>query len=130
MSHIRVHLGEMPRMLREMITNLLSSEPDMTVVGHTSKTGESLSTAHAERADIVITQEHASPEESCTAAVLSGAPAAILAVAADGQDGTGVSLIRRSISISAEGSTIADAVRQLSRSAASIEIETENPREA
>lgn len=130
MRPIRVHLGTMPRMLRAMVSDLLTSEPDMTVVGSTTNDAESLRQAHAERADIIIEQEQESLEDTCTAAVLSGAPAAILAVGVDGQRGLGVSMVRRSVNIGTDGSTLADVVRALLRSSKSIDLETEVPREA
>jgi DNA-binding NarL/FixJ family response regulator len=116
MHPIRVHLGKMPRMLRAMIQNLLTSEPDFAVVPETRNGEDSLPTAHAERADVLI--------------VSSDAPAAILAVDADGQHGRGVSLIHAPINNGTDGSTLADAVRRLLSSSASIELETEDPREA
>ena len=112
MNPIRVHLGPMPRMLRSMISDLLASEPDMTVVGNSFDAQESLHEASAQSADILIEQERAANHRTCTAAVLSGAPAAILAVATDGHDGMAVNFVRQPISLNCEGS-LPNAVRQL-----------------
>lgn len=113
MNSIRVHLGPMPRMLRAMVNDLLSAEPDMTIVGNSYGAQDSLPAASAEGADILIAQEQASHSGTCTAAVLFGAPAAILAVAADGRHGTGVNLVRQPISLNGGGLSLPDAVRKL-----------------
>lgn len=115
MNSIRVHLGPMPRMLRAMISDLLSAEPDMTVVGNSYGAQDSLPAASADDADILIAQERTSHPGTCTAAVLCGAPAAILAVAADGRHGTGVNLVRQAISLDGGGLSLPDAVRTLLR---------------
>lgn len=113
MNLIRVHLGPMPRMLRAMINDLLSAEPDITIVGNSYGAQDSLPVASAEGADILIAQERASHPGTCTAAVLLGAPAAILAVAADGRHGTGVNLVRQPISLNGGDLSLPDAVRKL-----------------
>ena len=113
MNTIRVHLGPMPRMLRAMINDLLSAEPDITIVGNSYSARDSLPAASSDSADILIAQERAADSCACTAAVLSGAPAAILAVAANGRDGTSVNLVRRSISMNGGGLSLPDAVRTL-----------------
>jgi hypothetical protein len=113
MNSIRIHLGPMPRLLRTVINDLLSAEPDMTIVGNTYGIQDGLPAASAEGADILIAQERASDSGACTAAVLSGVPAAILAVAADGCRGTGVNLVRQPISLNGGGMSLPDAVRDL-----------------
>ncbi len=113
MNPIRVHLGPMPRMLRAMVNDLLSAEADITIVGNSYGVEDSLPVASAQGADILIAQERASNPDSCTAAVILGGPAAILAVAADGRHGTGVNLVRRPISLNGGGSSLPDAVRNL-----------------
>jgi hypothetical protein len=113
MNLIRVHLGPMPRMLRDMINDLLSAEPDITIVGNSYDAQDGLPTASAQGANIMIAQERASQPGSCTAAVLSGAPGAILSVAADGRSGTSVSLIRQPICLNGGGLSLPDAVRNL-----------------
>jgi hypothetical protein len=85
----------------------------MTIVGNSYGAEDSLPAAGADRADILIAQERASHDGTCTAAVLSGAPAAILAVAADGRHGTGVNLVRQQISLNGGGLSLPDAVRNL-----------------
>jgi DNA-binding NarL/FixJ family response regulator len=129
MNPIRVHLGDMPRMLRTMINDLLTAEPDMTIVGNTFDGEESLPAASAECADILIAQKHPSIDDTCTGAVLSGAPAAILAVAADGHDGTTISLVRRPISLDGNGSSLAYAVRELLRRPAALGLQNQDPLE-
>jgi hypothetical protein len=96
-----------------MINDLLSAEPDMTVVGNSYGAQDGLPAANSEGADILIAQERASHSGTCTAAVLYGVPSAILAVAADGRHGTGVNLIRQPISLNGGGSSLPDAVREL-----------------
>jgi hypothetical protein len=113
MNTIRVYLGPMPRMLRSMISDLLSAEPDITVVGNSHREGGSLLAASTQRADILIAQEGAPGPCACAAAVLSGAPRVILAVAADGHHGTSVNLTRQSISLNGGGLSLPDAVRNL-----------------
>lgn len=101
----------MPRMLRAMISDLLSAEPDMTIVGNSYGEEDGLPAAGAELADILIAQEEAS--HPGTAAVLFGAPAAILALAPDGRHGTGVNFVRQPISLNGSGLSLPDAVRKL-----------------
>ena len=129
MNPIRVHLGDMPRMLRTMINDLLTAETDMTIVGNTFDDEDSLPAASAEHADILIEQRHARFDDSCTGVVLSGAPAAILAVAADGHEGTGISLIRRPINLGGNGSSLASAVRELLTSPAALSRPDQDPLE-
>lgn len=113
MSSIRVHLGPMPRMLRVMIHDLLSAEPDMTIVGHSYAPRDGLPAASALGADILIAQERPAVPDEWTAAVLSGSPAAILSVARDGRSGTSVNLIRQPICLNGGGVSLPDAVRRL-----------------
>lgn len=113
MNPIRVHLGQMPRMLRTIINDVLTAERDIMVVGNSVNPEDSLQAASAESADMLITQEQASNNDSCIGAVLSGVPPAILAVAANGHHGTCISLVRRPISLDGDGSSLPDAVREL-----------------
>jgi hypothetical protein len=113
MSLIRVHVGPMPRMLRAMINDLLKAEPDMAIVGNSFADEDSLCEASAQSADVLIARDTASEPGTCTAAMLSGSPSAILAVAVDGHDGTCVNLVRRAINLNAEGSSLPDAIREL-----------------
>ena len=119
MNPIRVHLGQMPRMLRTIINDVLAAEQDITVVGNSVNAEDSLRAASAERADMLITQEQATRTDNCIAAVLSGVPHAILAVAVNGHHGTSISLVRRPINLDGDGSSLPDAVRELLRSSSS-----------
>jgi hypothetical protein len=103
----------MPRMLRDMINDLLSAEPDMTIVGNSYDAQDGLPSASAQGADILISQERTAQPGSCTAAVLSGAPAAILSVATDGRSGTSINLVRQPICLNGGGLSLPDAVRNL-----------------
>jgi hypothetical protein len=112
MNSIRVHLGPMPQMLRALINDLLSAQPDMTIVGNSYGAQDGIPAASAEGADILIAQERPSHSGTCTAAVLFGVPSAILAVAADGRHGTGVNLVRHAVRLNG-GLSLPDAVREL-----------------
>jgi hypothetical protein len=110
MSSIRIHLGPMSRMLRAMIQDLLSAEPDMIIVGHSYAPKDGLPAASALGADILIAQERPTAPDDGTAAVLSGAPAAILSVATDGRSGTSVNLVRQPVCLNG-GVSFPDAIR-------------------
>ncbi len=113
MDSIRIHLGPMPPMLREMIDGLLTGESDMTVVGNSYGTEESLLAASSAGADVLIAQE-SSLNSGCVGAVLTGNPSAILTISAGGDGGTSVKLIRDSVSLTGTGSSpLADTVREI-----------------
>lgn len=114
MRPIRIHLGQMPPMLRTMINDLLATEYDMAIVGNSFAGDDALVAASTQGADMLIAQEPTSLGDTCLSAVITENPAAILAISANGNSGTSVSLIRRPISLEgADASGLADTVRAI-----------------
>jgi len=104
----------MPEMLRTIMSDLLSQEPDIVIAGESARHEESLPKAREEGADVLITQDRAQTDGSCLDLILAEPPIGIFAVSADGRSATGVTLLRRGISVESEGrSTIADAIRRM-----------------
>lgn len=96
-----------------MITDLLAAESDMVIVGNSEATDDSLLTAMAERADMLITQD-SSVADSCLTAVLDSNPAAILAISSNGNAGTSVNFVRSAVSLAkGESSSLANTIRQV-----------------
>ena len=114
MGPIRIHLGQMPPMLRAMINDLLTAEPDMAVVGNSYAGDDSLLAASSESAELLIAQEQTSLGETCLSAVITDSPAAILAISTSGNSGTSVNLVRRPISLEGTGAlALPDTVRAI-----------------
>jgi|KBSSwiStaDraftv2_1062776.scaffolds.fasta_scaffold156577_3 chemotaxis response regulator CheB len=114
MCPIRIHLGQMPPMLRTMINDLLEAEPDMAVVGNSYAGDDALLAASTAKADMLISQEQTSLGDNCLSAIITENPAAILAISSSGEGGTSVNLIRRPISLdTGGGSGLADTVRDI-----------------
>jgi hypothetical protein len=114
MSPIRIHLGQMPPMLRTMISDLLQAEPDMAIVGNSAADDNSLLDASSGKADMLILQEQTSLGDTCLSAIVTDNPAAILAISCSGDSGTSVNLVRRPISLdTAGGSALPDTVREI-----------------
>jgi hypothetical protein len=112
MDSIRVHLGQMPPMLRAMINDLLAAEPDIAIVGNSYGGDDSLLDADADRADVLIAQE-AAVSTGCMGVVVAGTPCAILTISESGHTGTGVKLVRDPVSLTGSGTALAGAVREI-----------------
>lgn len=115
MNPIRVHLGPMPEMLRTIMGDLLSQEPDMIIAGESGRHEDPLPNAREQRADVLITQDGARHGDgSCLDLVLAEPPLGIFAVSADGHSAAGVTLVRRRIAVESAGrSTLAEAIRHM-----------------
>ncbi len=115
MNPIRVHLGPMPEMLRTIMSDLLSQEPDMVIAGESGRHEDSLPNAREQHADILVTQDNLRQSDtSCLALVLADPPLGIFAVSADGHSAAGVTLVRRRISVESQGrSMLAAAIRRM-----------------
>jgi chemotaxis response regulator CheB len=114
MNSIRIHLGPLPPMLRTMINDLLEEEPDMTVVGNSYAGEDSLVAASADKADMVISQEQTSLSDTCLSAIITQNPAAILAISPNGNGGTSVNFVHKTVSLDGAGtSALANTVREI-----------------
>ena len=109
---IRVHVGNMPRMLRAIINDLLMAEPDIVVVGNSPHNDDSFQAARAEEADLLIAHEPSPTEDTCLFAFINSAPGNILAISKSGTFGT--ALTRRTISLNESKSQgLAHAIREV-----------------
>ncbi|MFL6728635.1 MAG: hypothetical protein ACJ8D6_08835 [Sphingomicrobium sp.] len=114
MNPIRIHLGQMPPMLRAMINDLLAAEADMAITGNSYEGDDSLLAASAESADMLIAQERTSLGATSLSAVITENPSAILAISPSGNGGTSVNLVRRPITLDgAGGGALAHTVREI-----------------
>jgi hypothetical protein len=112
MDPIRVHLGEMPQMLRAMIKDLLADENDIAIVGNSYAGEDSILMANADQADMLIAQEPASANQYCLSAVIDSVPSTILAISSSGSGGTAINLMRRQILLDgSETPGLANAIR-------------------
>lgn len=101
-------------MLRTIMGDLLSQQPDMVIAGESALADESLPTARNQRADVLITEQRSDAGTSCLDAVLGESPIGVFAVSADGRSATGVTLRPRRIPVESEGrSTLVEAVRRM-----------------
>jgi DNA-binding NarL/FixJ family response regulator len=109
---VRIHLARMSPLLRRMITDLLAAEDDMEIVGFADGTEESLVSARAEGANMIITQDQSNGEDRCIGAILNGVPLTILALEPGASAGTSINFTARRLSLEAGGgNTLAEAVR-------------------
>jgi DNA-binding NarL/FixJ family response regulator len=121
---IRVHFGPMPEMLRSIISDLLSHEPDIAIVGHSSQQDECLNAARKEHAAIIVAQDAEDAGSTCLDLILAEAPLAVLALSADGHSAARVSLVRRPITLDSESpSVLANAIRRVAAELAAAPVE-------
>lgn len=113
MTSIRVLIGPMPQMLRAIIEELLSHEPDLAIVGSSTDPSLALRDAREVRADILITQSAELGQETCLEAVAAGPPFSILAIDRSGQEAAVTKVVRRPIGLSESNSGIAAAIRHI-----------------
>lgn len=95
MGSIRVHLGQMPPMLRSMISDLLDGEADLAVVGNSHGTEAALAAARADRARVILTMRD-TIDPSITP-LLATEPLTVLAFEPDGQAVIAMTVQRRRI---------------------------------
>ena len=89
----------MPEMLRTIVADLLSQEPDIEVVSRSTDGIDAVQRARDARADVLITQDRANGGTTCLDAILWHEPLGIVALSADGQSAAAVSLARQPISL-------------------------------
>jgi hypothetical protein len=103
----------MSALLSQMITDLLSSEGDIEIVGRADGGGDSLLAARAEGANMIITQERAAAEDPYLGAVMDDLPLTILAIASSGSSSTSINFSRQEIRLRGEGApSLADVIRK------------------
>lgn len=96
-----------------MITDLLEPEDDIEIVGSSGDAEEALVAASAERANMIITQDHDLDDDACLSVIIGSAPLTILAIEPTGSAGTSVSLRRRKLSLEdGNGNALAQVVRK------------------
>jgi DNA-binding NarL/FixJ family response regulator len=111
---IRIHLGHMPAMLRRIVSDLLSAEPDFIVVGSSRPDEDPLVRARQELADMVITEDRSGSGPSTLDLIISGPPISIFAIASHGQTAAAVDLVRRPINLdTGRKAALADAIRSV-----------------
>jgi DNA-binding NarL/FixJ family response regulator len=105
----------MPEMLRTIMSDLLSQEPDMVIAGGSGRPEDSLPNAREQHADVLVTQDGAQDGDGgCLGLVLAGPPLGIFAVSADGHSAAGVTLVRHRIPVESQGrSMLAAAIRRM-----------------
>jgi DNA-binding NarL/FixJ family response regulator len=108
---IRIQLGAMDRLLSDIVTDLLASEPDIVVVGRAETAERALEQARREDADVILLQDGADGA-GLTAAALAPHPPAILTIAANGREGWIVRIDARRQPIEAADGGLAAAVRR------------------
>ena len=113
---IRVVLGPMPDLLREMIEDLLSCESDMVVLGRFGDSAEALETACAEHADMLILQEDERRSSGLLDAIVGAPPFSIFAISPSGRDATAVNLVHEAVAFDSSSRTaFAAAIRRIAR---------------
>ncbi len=114
MNPIRVHLGPMPQMLRTIIGDLLSREPDIVIAGTSAHHRDCLREARDGHAEIVVAQDVPNEGSTCLDLILAEPPLGVLAVSPNGHSAAGVSLARQPISFNkGTPSILADAIRRM-----------------
>ena len=89
MKPFRILLASMPRMLIEMITQIIANEPDFVIVGAIPECSDLTSAVRRSKADLLIVGQLSLAEAADVTAVLSSSyPAKILTIAENGQCGT------------------------------------------
>lgn len=112
MGPIRIHLGDMPPMLRTIVDDLLSAHPEFLVVGYTGPGEDPLVLARRERADVLITEDRSRNGTAAIDAIISGPPLCIFAIAQDGRNAAAVDLVRRPVNLeTGRKAAFADAIR-------------------
>ena len=86
MERIRILLVDMPRMLREIVNQSVSAQPDMEVVAEHAAHASMLSAARRSRANVVIVgDDGAEIDERCERLALRHPDVGVLALSVDGR---------------------------------------------
>jgi hypothetical protein len=88
MKPIRILLASMPRMLLEMITQIIAKEPEFVIVGAIPECSDLTSAMRRSKVDLLIVGQLSLAEATNITAILSSSyPAKILTIAESGQCG-------------------------------------------
>lgn len=125
MTPILVQLGPMPTMLRTIVRDLLSAEPDVRVVDSASGRDDCLHAAREVNADLLIVQDEAQEGTSCLDLLLAPQGLGLLGIAADGRSATRITIAREPVSLDAgQRSSLAAAIRQIARDRGKVPLPT------
>lgn len=114
---IRVLLGPMPGLLREMLEDLLSCESDMVVLGQSETGIKALTSASEAKADMLIMQSEAGEKADVLNSIVEGAPFSIFAISETAKHATAVRFVHEDVVFdSSSGATFAAAIRRVARS--------------
>jgi len=111
---IRIHLGPMPGMLGNILSDLLGSEPDIMIVGRSTNRNDCLADARAAAASVIVTREAVGDGSDCLGLILAEPPLGLLEVSHDGQSAAGMSLVREPVQLNDGGpSGLSEAIRRI-----------------
>lgn len=114
---IRVLLGPMPDLLREMLEDLLSCESDIVVLGQSETGTGTLTSACEANADMLIVQSEPDGKEALLNSIVEGPPFSIFAISETGEHAKTVRFVHEDIVFdSSSGTTFAAAIRRAARS--------------
>ena len=86
MRQIRVLLARMPRMLLDILSNIVASEPDMVVAGWVKDDEDLLAATRRARASVILVGRAAEDEQEKYASLLRARPKLkVVAIAGDGK---------------------------------------------
>jgi DNA-binding NarL/FixJ family response regulator len=87
-KQIRIILAEMPQMLLDIVSEIVASEPDLTIVGVLTGKANLEEAVRLSHADIVVLQQTSNPAQAGdTAPRLASRPFKVLAISDDGRQG-------------------------------------------
>jgi hypothetical protein len=88
LRHIRVLLARMPRMLLDILSHVVASEPDMVVVGWVKDDEDLLAATRRARANVILVGQAVEDEQEKYASLLWARPRLkVVAIAGDGKTG-------------------------------------------
>jgi DNA-binding NarL/FixJ family response regulator len=88
LKRFRVLFAGIPKMLSDILGQVLASEPDMTIAGRIRRDQDLLKAVQVTRANVVLAKQNAEDERETYAPLLSRRPQLkVVAVAADGSTG-------------------------------------------
>jgi DNA-binding NarL/FixJ family response regulator len=87
LQRTRIILVGLPRMLRDIIGELVRTEPDLSIVGEYGDSGEALEVIERAQADVVITAVDERARPSAPVLLRRHPALRVLAVSADGTEG-------------------------------------------
>jgi hypothetical protein len=98
MPSIRIAIAALPQLLRDIVVDALSSEPDMELVGETPTPGELGCLVESADADLAIVACERS-EIGSLGRLIHGAPATLIAITDEGRRGTLYELCPRQVDL-------------------------------